>query len=168
MWKKTYKLFLLLLLLPLLGACGIKDRKTSIEVIDPYRQYHPVLRGRSLDIVYQIKNTGEHPLFITEILPSCGCILVDERSVQVIPVGDIGRLYLKYDSRKNVGPTQHYVTIVGNLENEGGRYELMFEILVVPHALYTRDYEELYDPEENKQKPGWDQLNTADYTTLRE
>ncbi|NDV78351.1 DUF1573 domain-containing protein [Dysgonomonas sp. 511] len=127
----------------------MKDKKTTIEIIDPERCYYPILRGQELDVVYHLQNTGEHPLFITDIHVSCGCMLVDESSFKVLPAGGKGFIKIKYDSSKNIGYVKHYVTIYANLEAEEKK-ELTFDLNVVPNALYTRDYEELY--EERKEK----------------
>lgn len=139
----------LLLLLSMLSSCDIKDKKTSLEIADPNRHYYPLLRGQMLDIQYEIMNTGENPLFITDIQTSCGCVLVDESSFKVLPAGGNGFIKIKYDSNKNIGYVKHYVTFYANLDSVDRR-EVTFDLHVVPNALYTRDYEELY--KENQEK----------------
>ncbi|NDW18484.1 DUF1573 domain-containing protein [Dysgonomonas sp. 216] len=133
----------------LLSSCNIRDKKTTIEIDDPNRHYYPIQRGQSLEILYEIKNTGNNPLFITDIHTSCGCILIDESSFKVLPAGANGFLKLKYDSRKNVGYVKHYIDIYANLETNN-LYSITFDLNVVPNALYTRDYEELYNEHKAK------------------
>lgn len=142
---KTYFLNIsfLILILFTVSACGIKDKKTTLEITDPDRHYYPILQGQELDIVYQIENTGSHPLFITDIHTSCGCILVDETSSRVLAAGSKGLIRIKYDSKKNIGYAKHYVTIYANLESRE-RCEATFDLNIVPDALHTKDYEELY------------------------
>ena len=146
--------FLLMLLL-VLPACGLKEKKTTMVVADAERHYYPVLRGQELDVLYEIENIGEHPLFISDIHTSCGCILIDESSFKVLPAKGKGFIKVRYNSGKNIGYVKHYITIYANLESDI-KYELTFDLNVVPNALYTRDYEELY--EEHKKKG----LNTKD------
>lgn len=146
--KKNFSTIVFLLLL-IISSCGIKDKKTTVFVVDQERHYHPVLRGQELDIQYVIENTGNEPLFISNIHPSCGCILVDETSFKVLPVGGKGFVKLKYDSSKNIGYVKHYVTIYANLETDI-KFELTFDLHVVPDALYTKDYEEIYKERQEK------------------
>ena len=53
------------------------------------------------------------------------------------------RLKFKYQSAKNIGFVQHVIRIHGNIKPHGIA-KLVFDVNVVPHADYTRDYEELY------------------------
>ena len=143
-----FKLFFLLLF-PSLVSCNFENKKTTLEIADPERHYYPVLCGQELDIIYPIENKGKNPLFIKDIHTSCGCIVVDESSFKVLPAGGKGFLRIKYDSNKNIGYVKHYITIYANLE-AGDKQEATFDLNVVPNALYTQDYEELYT--ENKGK----------------
>lgn len=140
---KHYLKLICLPILFLLSGCDIKDRKTTIEIVDAERHYYSVLRGQDLDVVYQILNTGKNPLFINSIKTSCGCVLVEKSSFKVLPSGGKGFIRIKYDSSKNIGYVKHYVSIYGNLESELP-IEASFDVHVVPNALYTRDYEEIY------------------------
>lgn len=124
-------------------SCNLKDKKTFMSISDPERHYYPLLRGQILDVVYEIENTGNNPLFINNIQTSCGCILVDESSFKVLPSRKKGFIKLRYNSNKNIGYVKHYVTIYANLE-ESEKQELSFDVHIVPNALYTRDYEELH------------------------
>lgn len=142
------KLLFVLLMLCLVYGCNIEGRKTKVEVVDIDRHYYPVLRGQMLDVVYTLHNTGENPLMINDIKTSCGCVIVDESSFKVLPSGGKGFIRLKYDSSKNLGYVKHFIDIYANVETQ--KLELTFDLHVVPNALYTRDYEELYT--EYKQK----------------
>lgn len=139
--------FALFLMSFVLSSCGMKDKKTNMEIVDPERHYYPILRGQIMDIQYEIENTGNYPLFITDIHTSCGCVLIDESSFKVLPSGGKGFIRLKYDSNKNIGYVKHYMTIFANLES-GNKKEITFDLHVVPNSLYTRDYEELYEDRE--------------------
>jgi len=147
-----------LLIILCLGSCDIKNKKTTVQVTDPERHYYPLLRGQELDIQYKIENTGENPLFITDIQTSCGCLVVDKSSLKVLPAGGKGFIALKYNSSKNIGQVKHYITLYANLENTD-KYEITFDVNVVPNALYTRDYEELYN--EHKEKY-WSETSMVD------
>ncbi len=135
----------------ILSACRFEDKKTTLEIVDPERHYYPIIQGQILDIQYKIKNTGAHPLFISDILTSCGCIVVEKSSFKALPAGGEGFIMMKYDSNKNIGVVKHYITIYANLERME-KVEVTFDVHVVPDALYTKDYEELH--KEYKEKHG--------------
>lgn len=139
-------------------SCGIKDKKTSMEVKDPDRHYYPIARGEELELLYVVQNTGANPLFITNIQTSCGCVVVDESSFKVLPSGEKGFIRLKYDSNKNIGYVKHYITIYGNFESVD-KHELTFDLHVVPNALYTKDYEEIHNQYKDKMKERFKDLS---------
>lgn len=140
----------LFLFVSLTGCLSLEDKTTTIEIVDNYRHYYPILSGQELHIMFEIKNTGEHPLMLTDILISCGCITLKKSSVKTIPAGKTGRLMLKYDSSKNIGYVEHYVILYGNFTTWESR-EIVFDVNVVPDALYTKDYEELYQERKDRQ-----------------
>lgn len=142
--KKGWAAGLLLALLACLTLTGCKKRigMTTVEVPDSVRHYYPVIAGQELNLVYDLTNTGDQPLIIRDIQPSCGCIVTMPESRMVLPEKTI-RLKFVYQSAKNIGYVQHVIRIYGNIEPKG-MAKLVFDVNVVPHADYTRDYEELY------------------------
>ena len=127
----------------LLVLTGCKKRigMTTVEVPDSVRHYYPVIAGQELNLVYDLTNTGDQPLIIRDIQPSCGCIVTMPESRMVLPDKTI-RLKFVYQSAKNIGYVQHVIRIYGNIKPKG-MAKLVFDVNVVPHADYTRDYEEL-------------------------
>lgn len=128
---------------------NIGGKKTSLEITDNERHYYPILQGQELDIVFSLKNTGENPFLLEDMILSCGCLSVKKSSIKTIPAGSEGRLILKYNSNKNIGNVKHYVTLYGNFKTTD-KMELVFDVHVVPNALYTKDYEELFQEEKDK------------------
>lgn len=135
-------------LVVIMTSCGdITERKTTMEVEDNARHYYPLLAGQQKDLSFKLKNTGKNPLMITDIITSCGCLKVDEGvGTFTVPPGQERILTLSYNSAKNIGYVKHYITLYGNFENTLFQ-ELVFDINVVPNAMYTKDYEELYSDE---------------------
>ena len=107
---------------------------TSIEIMDPVRHYYPVVQGEKFEIYINIKNTGKHFLKITDVQTSCG---------------EIGTIRIVNDSKKNIGYVKHFIKIYGNIPD--GEAEVIFDYNVVPDALYTPDYEEIYS-KDNKSR----------------
>ena len=141
------KIFLLLLLILLITSCLRKPdidnvRRTKMEIIDPERHYYPILRGSELSSVYKIFNRGNEPLIIYDVQASCGCIDIDFPSGS-IGKDDFGFITLDYDSAKNIGYVEFYVTILANTEKDVFT-TVKFDLTVVTSPHYTRDYEEIY------------------------
>jgi hypothetical protein len=61
----------------------------------------------------------------------------------LIPSKSKAYLELSYNSDKNIGLVNHFIYIYGNL-NKLDKLTADFDVHVVPDALYTPDYEELY------------------------
>lgn len=126
-----------------LSSCQKKVGLTTVDVKDVDRHYYPILQGQELELVYTLLNTGEEPLILKDVQPSCGCMIVDREDHDIIFPHKKGYLRVKYNSTKNVGLVRHYIRIYGNCAPHG-MIELKFDVNVVPDADYTRDYEELF------------------------
>ena len=141
------KIFILLSFTLLIISCFPKpdintSRKTKMEIIDPERHYYPILRGSELNSVYHIYNRGNEPLIIHDVQASCGCIELD---FPTRPIGkdDFGFITLDYDSAKNIGYVEFYITILANTEKDVFT-TIKFDLNVVTSPHYTQDYEEIY------------------------
>lgn len=147
---KTIKLVVLLVfsLYTFTGCLDKNGRTTTLEIIDNDRHYYPILQGQELNIVFKVKNTGNVPFILKDIISTCGCITADDSGVETIAPGKEGQLILKYNSNKNIGFSEHYITLYGNLKDPGTA-DIAFDLHVVPEALYTKDYEELYQTEKS-------------------
>lgn len=126
-----------------LTGCSTELKPTTVSVNDAIRHYYPVITGKILSLDYEITNTGEEPLVISEIQSTCGCISTMEDRV-VVPKGKTTTLKFLYDSSKNIGYVAHEILLYGNFDTTSV-YRLYFDINVVPHPDYTKDYEELYE-----------------------
>ena len=122
-WSAAAGVLLVLLGCITLTGCKKRIGMTTVEVPDSVRHYYPVIAGQELNLMYDLTNTGDQPLIIRDIQPSCGCIVTQ--------------------SAKNIGYVQHVIRIYCNVP-PNGIVKLVFDTNVVPHADYTRDYEELY------------------------
>lgn len=163
--KSIFYIFLLTALPLCFTGCRKEVRPTSMTIKDSVRHYYPIKQGQQLDIMFTITNTGDAPLIISEMQPSCGCIILDKSSHIIIPEDGIRQFKATYNSIKNVGEVVHRIRIFGNMLPDG-RAELKFDVNVVPDADYTRDYEELYQEFNTKmvlserwwmeKSPNWD------------
>jgi Protein of unknown function (DUF1573). len=142
--KKFILYTLLLVAFPFyFTGCKKEVRPTTMAIKDSVRHYYPIKQGQQLDIMFTVTNTGDAPLIISEMQPSCGCIILDKSSHIIIPEDGIRQFKATYNSIKNVGEVIHRIRIFGNMLPHG-KAELKFDVNVVPDADYTRDYEELF------------------------
>lgn len=132
------------------GACKEKELDPAEVVItDPDRHYYPLIQGDMLKIDYEIENISDEPLVIKEIQTSCGCIVpFDDLPIMILP-NKKGMVKLSYNSIKNMGHVEHQIYLYGNFTDSIYR-QLNFDTNVVPAADYMRDYEELYQEQEDK------------------
>ncbi len=56
MYKKGYVILFLILITGISACVDIKNKKTTLEIVDNNRHYYPILQGPELDIVFVIKN----------------------------------------------------------------------------------------------------------------
>ena len=148
-------IFLFISLIIILSSCEFRKpsienvKRTKMEIEDPERHYYPILRGSELNIAYKFYNRGVEPLIIYEVQASCGCIQVDYPTGSV-GQDDFGFITLDYDSAKNIGYVEFYITIIANTEKDIFT-TIKFDLNVVTSPHYTQDYEEIY-MERRKQK----------------
>lgn len=110
--KSVLYILLLTVFLFFLSGCKKKVRPTTMVIKDSVRHYYPIKQGQQLDIMFTITNTGDAPLVISDIQPSCGCIILDKSSHIIIPEEGIRQFKATYNSIKNIGEVVHRSPIV--------------------------------------------------------
>ena len=141
-------IYLILLIALISVSCDLRKpsidtvERTKMEIENPERHYYPILRGSEITASYKFYNRGNAPLIIYDVQASCGCITIDYPS-NSIGKDDFGFITLDYDSAKNIGYVEFYITIVANTEKDVFN-TIKFDLNVVTSAHYTQDYEEIY------------------------
>lgn len=144
--KRLLYLLRLLAIFVFVTSCNYKENLVDVTIIDPVRHYYPIVQGQKLNIVVKLENKSDFPFKISDVLISCGCIILKKGTLEVIPAQSSGIIELTYDSNKNIGLVNHFIYIYGNLKKVD-KLVANFDVHVVPDALYTPDYEELYRKE---------------------
>lgn len=101
----------------LASSCGDDSLKvgtrTTLE-IDPVYDAGDVIKGEIIDAKFKVTNTGEYPLHIGDVKPSCGCTTAGKPEEPIAP-GESGYIEAKVDTDKtNVGKVTKSVTITTN------------------------------------------------------
>jgi Protein of unknown function (DUF1573) len=145
--KKNLLYIIISLTFLLILSCGVqKDAgnimSTSVQFKDANRHYFPITQGKDLHVIYTYTNTGDHPLLITDVLSSCGCAKVKFTERPIEPGGE-GVVMVDYDSYKNIGYSQVFITVYMNTAAEK-MHTLIFDLNIVPEEYSMTDYEKTY------------------------
>ena len=125
----------LLLIFPLLfQGCWLTDRSKNDQKITPDIINNPSKEGEMPKIAFEKKtfefgtisqgekvehsfiyrNTGEAPLVIVSVEPSCGCTLAEDPPEKPIAAGSSDTLRVTYDSDGHRGHVKKSVSVVAN------------------------------------------------------
>ncbi|MCO5240685.1 MAG: DUF1573 domain-containing protein [Chitinophagaceae bacterium] len=100
---------------------------TTIQWIDSTFDKGIITEGEKIEIVYRFKNTGDKPLVIKDVRPSCGCT-VAEKPLEPIAPGKEGSIKAVFDSQNKPGPAHKTITVISNTRPEN--YALTFNVTV--------------------------------------
>jgi len=102
---------------------------TTIEWEDTVKNLGEVKQGDSVFIKFRFRNTGDGPLYLTSVHPSCGCIVADY-SQNAIQPGEGGELTATFNSRYQSGYINKTITVTSNTSN-GINHLLSFAVQIM-------------------------------------
>lgn len=140
---KSYLLLLSLAGVLFFSSCSKKIGPTFVQVTDSIRHYYPLVLGDNLELSYELKNVGATPLVISDMQPSCGCIVEGSTNERLILPQKSLLLHFRFYSGKNIGFVHHTIRLFANVK-PGGMIPLVFDVNVVPPSDNTPDYEEVF------------------------
>lgn len=127
------KHLLIIMLLVQILSCHHNDVKSRFEVIDSlrsasiadtanyttiqwldsiYLDYGTIRKDQTLAIIFRFKNTGNKPLIISYIHPSCGCTVVDQLIKPILP-GQVDSITAKFKPFVT-GMNEKYLAVAAN------------------------------------------------------
>lgn len=98
---------------------------TTIQWIEPIKNIGTMQEGDSAILQFKFKNTGVHPLFIVEAIPSCGCTIPAFPEAAIMP-GDDGILIVQFKTAGQAGDVHRSIIVTSNTSN-GAKHTLLFE-----------------------------------------
>ena len=121
-------------LLLFLVACKQNDRKVTADLINmpisangDTGEPRPVIEfdstefhfgvlavGESVSHVFKFKNTGNAPLIISQVKPSCGCTTLKDWPKDPIAPGDSGQITAEFNSKGNSGEVTKNILVSTN------------------------------------------------------
>lgn len=106
-------------------------KTTTIQWIDSTKNFGRINEGQKLALSFRFKNTGDNPLVIRSVQPSCGCTVADYPKEPIAP-GAEGEITGEFDSKGREGLQHKELTVMSN--SLYGIDKVSFEVIVVPQT----------------------------------
>lgn len=88
---------------------------TTYIVDSETHDFGKITEGEKVSHVYKLKNTGDNPLVINDVKPSCGCTSPNWTK-DPIPPGQEGKIEVQFDSQGKSGNQSKTVTVMANTD----------------------------------------------------
>jgi hypothetical protein len=109
--------FLLSTLVACSNASNDSTSNTTISFKDTSINFGTINMGEKTSILFEFTNTGNHPLFLTEVKPGCGCTVADYTK-NAVPPGGKGKVTASFDSNKShLGSVTKNIFVTSNSSN---------------------------------------------------
>lgn len=118
------KIGILLVMMALAGAATAQAPEATFE--KKGLKFENIIEGTELKIVFHFTNTGNAPLKINSVSPTCGCTVATYPKEEIQP-GQRDSINVVFDSKNRVGYNAKGV----NLTTNAGVVNLIFEAVVV-------------------------------------
>lgn len=83
-----------------------------LTLVDPLKDFGTVARGSKIEWSFTLKNTGDKPLEILSVQPTCGCTVAEfDRAIQP---GSTGKVHAVVDTTQFSGPISKGITVTSN------------------------------------------------------
>lgn len=101
---------------------------TTIEWKEQDKKFDKITEGQKLDVSFAFKNTGDKPLIISRVQPSCGCTVADPPKEPIAP-GAEGLIKASFNSEGKSGLQHKTLYVTANTKGTQ-EHELVFEVEV--------------------------------------
>jgi len=88
---------------------------TNMEFAESKHDYGVIEQGEKVSHVFKFKNTGNEPLVLSNVKPSCGCTTPKWTKEPIAPGAD-GEILVEFDSKGKSGKQTKTVTVTANTE----------------------------------------------------
>ena len=97
-------------------AAPVVDPKTTTTVAlsESSFAFGKIKKGDHKEHTYEITNTGQNPLIISQVKPGCGCTVPDYTKDPIMP-GKKGKITLKFDSSNFDGLVNKQAEVFANV-----------------------------------------------------
>jgi hypothetical protein len=116
------KKLLILFVLVSLGSAGMLNAQNlkkgpQIVFVEESHDFGTMKEGVIGEYTFKFTNTGNEPLILMDVRPSCGCTTPDWSKEPVAP-GKTGLIKVKYNSNGRPGKFNKSISVTSNIPNE--------------------------------------------------
>lgn len=86
----------------------------EIAFTDTVHDFGAISEGEKVRHTYAFENTGNEPLIISKVEPSCGCTAVEDWSSRPYAPGESGTITIEFNSDKRPGKQHKTISIITN------------------------------------------------------
>ena len=97
------------------SAAVVSGPVTTVALSEANFDFGKIKKGDQVEHVYEITNTGENPLIISQVKPGCGCTAPNYTKDPILP-GQKGKITLKFDSASFDGLVNKSAEVFANVE----------------------------------------------------
>ncbi|MDR3712559.1 MAG: DUF1573 domain-containing protein [Puia sp.] len=101
---------------------------TTIQWIDSTKDFGKIEEGQKLEVSFRFKNTGDKPLIIERVQPSCGCTVAEQSKDPVAP-GAEGLIKATFNSEGRSGINHKTLFVSANTKGSQ-THSLQFQVEV--------------------------------------
>jgi hypothetical protein len=113
------------------NEAALKDSAnfTTIQWLDSTnKNFGTIAEGQKLEVAFHFKNSGNKPLVIARVQPSCGCTVAEQPKEPIAP-GKEGNIKAVFDSENHVGVNHKTLYVYANTKGTQAN-ELQFGVIV--------------------------------------
>jgi hypothetical protein len=92
------------------------------------RDFGIIPEGRKLEVAYRFLNSGDKPLIIAKVQPSCGCTVAEQPDEPILP-GKEGVIKASFNSEGRIGINHKKIYVIANTKGSQSN-EIEFSVLV--------------------------------------
>lgn len=107
---------------------SVAGQVTSIQWIDSAQDYGKINEGQKLAVTFRFRNSGNKPLIIESVKPTCGCTVADYPKQPIAP-GKEGEITGEFDSNGREGLQRKHITVRTN--TEPAEQDVSFQVNVI-------------------------------------
>ena len=100
---------------------------TQVQWLDTAKDLGTITEGQKVEVSFRFKNSGDKPLVIERVQPSCGCTVAETPKEPVSP-GSEGVIKGVFDSNGKVGPNHKTMYVYANTRPT--EHVLVFNVVV--------------------------------------
>ena len=89
---------------------------TTVEWLDSAKDFGKIQEGQKLEVAFRFRNTGNKPLVIERVQPSCGCTVAEQPKEPIAP-GAEGQIKASFNSEGRVGTNHKTLYVYANMKD---------------------------------------------------